>query len=376
MLPEGSIDPLGLAAISERLANRLVPGVRERHLHSRYLTMMAVGAVVCGGLPDDALAIDGRSEPWQVYEWYIVLGLVRAARGAKDRAATRGLPGSDKAASVLVGSADAAYLSASRYLKTPSVFGFHGVYKVLAAELGLIESTRLLDSGYGLVDLWASEQGLTGFLDGRSGAGAAFRRQFHQAVVDGLGSGKTNPRKARALSEAIFAHLAPFQAGPREADFLGRLFLLPEDNLRAVIFRNLTSDWGRDVWGASLAAGAGSERRFHGALLEERRIAPGLRSLLNAISAYESFSRLLQDAFGDCIEASKAASKPIKYSELAQRDSVIRARRTASLPSSPLPSADSVRRLMPAIGFVCCWSSIETTREGSLQTGKRPGSTS
>jgi len=40
---EGSIDPLGLYSIADALVTRLVPGVRERQKHPRFLTAIAVG---------------------------------------------------------------------------------------------------------------------------------------------------------------------------------------------------------------------------------------------------------------------------------------------------------------------------------------------
>ena len=39
---EGSLDPMGLAAISDRLAERLIPGVRARMQSIRFVTAMAV----------------------------------------------------------------------------------------------------------------------------------------------------------------------------------------------------------------------------------------------------------------------------------------------------------------------------------------------
>ena len=39
---EGSIDPLGTYAIADALAVRMIPGVRERQLHPRFLTSIAV----------------------------------------------------------------------------------------------------------------------------------------------------------------------------------------------------------------------------------------------------------------------------------------------------------------------------------------------
>ena len=109
---EGGIDPLGLAAIADRLGTRLVPGVRERQQHPRFLTAMAVSLAVSEAFESDAVASDGVSEPWQVFEWYFVEGLVRTSRsvdaaGSQARnasrltsdelPATRGVPGSLKA---------------------------------------------------------------------------------------------------------------------------------------------------------------------------------------------------------------------------------------------------------------------------------------
>lgn len=75
---EGAIDPLGLYTIADRLAMRLVPGTRERMSHPRFLTAMAVGATLTRDLNEDDLALDGQSEPYIVYEWHVVEGVVRS----------------------------------------------------------------------------------------------------------------------------------------------------------------------------------------------------------------------------------------------------------------------------------------------------------
>ncbi|MBE7539339.1 MAG: hypothetical protein HS122_13115 [Opitutaceae bacterium] len=81
--PEGagntSLDPLSLTPIGEQLAVDMIPGVRERQTHPRYLTAIAASHAVCQDLAPDTLASDGVSEPWQVFEWYMVEGLVRSA---------------------------------------------------------------------------------------------------------------------------------------------------------------------------------------------------------------------------------------------------------------------------------------------------------
>ena len=50
---EGAIDPLGLYTIADRLAIRLVPGIRERMSHPRFLTAMTVGTVILRDYDED-----------------------------------------------------------------------------------------------------------------------------------------------------------------------------------------------------------------------------------------------------------------------------------------------------------------------------------
>src|SRR5579872_4477507 len=109
---EGSIDPLGMYSIADALAVRMIPGVRERQQHPRFLTCIAVSLSLCSAFPDEVVAVDEISEPWQVFEWYLVEGLVRTTN---DRSLLRGLPGQDKAGAVIK---DGVPLSAKRYLKT------------------------------------------------------------------------------------------------------------------------------------------------------------------------------------------------------------------------------------------------------------------
>src|SRR5690606_398340 len=90
---EGTLDPLRLYQIADALGVKLIPGIRERMRHPRFLTLTAVSLAVCSDFDDDVLAKDGVSEPWQVFEWYVVEGLVRCI---KDKDLIRGLPGTDK----------------------------------------------------------------------------------------------------------------------------------------------------------------------------------------------------------------------------------------------------------------------------------------
>src|ERR1700679_1905130 len=76
---EGTLDPLGLYQIADQLAVQLVPAVRERMQRIRFLTAMAVGAIVTEGLVDDPKQRD--ASPYLVWEWLIVEALIRNMTG-------------------------------------------------------------------------------------------------------------------------------------------------------------------------------------------------------------------------------------------------------------------------------------------------------
>lgn len=205
---EGTIDPLGLYSIADSLGTKLAPGVRERQSHPRFLTAMAVGAVVCSDFEEGMVAADGVSEPWQVFEWYVVEGLVRSFGESKD---IKGLPGRDKAKAAI---RDGVPLQASRYLKAPTVFGFHGVYRVLAEELDIINDGRLGATGYQLVSAWEKEHRLDGFYNKQGGDGKDVRQQLYAAVKDGMDKGAV----ARSLGwngwNIFKEYLAPYRFKP------------------------------------------------------------------------------------------------------------------------------------------------------------------
>jgi hypothetical protein len=144
---EGALDPLGLAMISERLADEILPGLRARMSRPRFLSAIAVAAAICENL-EDRLAADGITPAFLVFEWLVVEAFIREGR----REETRGTPGTLKAQEVR-DNGDA--LSHRTYLKTPNVFGFHGVYKPLARDLGIVDDDlRLADKGYELLKIW------------------------------------------------------------------------------------------------------------------------------------------------------------------------------------------------------------------------------
>src|SRR5207244_10972734 len=73
---DGSIDPLPLASTYDNLANRLLPHLTVRMQRPRFLTAIAVGALICDGLHDE-ISADGRTPSWLVFEWHIIEALMR-----------------------------------------------------------------------------------------------------------------------------------------------------------------------------------------------------------------------------------------------------------------------------------------------------------
>jgi len=207
--------------------------------------------------------------------------LVRAAADED----IRGLPGRDKVAQAI---RDRVPVSASRYLKTPSVFGFHGVYRLLAHDTGIESGGRLGERGYELLNTWASEQGLDGFCGTGGGPGKAWRGLLVDALRDGLAQCAV-PRKSGWQGWRFFAdHLSPDKTGPREAQVIASALRDATAGFRGSVLEFLISNEGRRIWGD---ADDPSERAFHDGLLGG--CDPSLRGLLEAIQVYERFSRIM-----------------------------------------------------------------------------------
>ncbi|RMF39086.1 MAG: hypothetical protein D6753_14650 [Planctomycetota bacterium] len=316
---EGSIDPLGMYAIADALAVRLVPGVRERQMHPRFLTAIAVSLSLCSDFDEDVVAADGVSEPWQVFEWYVVEGLVRTT---SDRSLLRGLPGQDKAARA---SREGVPLSQKRYLKTPNVFGFHGVYRALARDVGIEVAGRLGQVGYELLTAWEKEQGLDGFCSSVDGPGKVVRRQLHEAIVDGLRHGAVARKTGWAGWSFFSDHLGIYDVGQKESQLIARALMHASSGFRGEILHGLIRPAGWRLWWKEVEQRTFSERRFHQWLAP--RASPQLQQLLGAIDAYERFCRLLQDAFDDCMFRLSQYQQRITAQELEQLDGVQRAAR-------------------------------------------------
>lgn len=320
---EGSIDPLGLYPVSEALATRLAPGVRERQSRVRFLTTSAVSLELCFAFGDDEIAADGLSEPWQVFEWYVVEGLVRQ-RGEE---ALVGVPGQDKVATAVRQSRP---VSAVTYLKAAGTFGFHGVYRVLARELGVEVGGLLGEAGSQLLEVWEQEQGVAGFRAGRTDEALRWR----DAIRDGLAAGAVARKGGWAGWGFVARHLHPSGLGVREARLLRELLIRPAAGYRDRLVHAFTTTELRDGWQAEA-----SERVAHDALIAA---ATGeFRQLLEAIQIYEAFARLLQNAWEDMLFAMTRSLRRVHPADLATEPGVVSAAQGASrLYAELLPQLD------------------------------------
>ena len=313
---EGSIDPLGMYAIADALAVRMIPGVRERQQHPRFLTHIAISLSLAAEF-EGRIATDDISEPWQVFEWYVVEGLVRSTKDPKQ---LRGLPGQEKVAKARQ---DKVPLSAKRYLKTPTVFGFHGIYRALARDVNVERADRLGNVGDELATTWATEQGLAGFFGTSGGSGRSTRQMLLDAIEDGLKKGAVARKDGWSGWDFFSKHLGIYgipDSGNKESAVISKALLNPAAGHRKEVLDALLAPKGRELWSAAQDSRERPERKFHELLIPA--VSPELLELLRAIDVYETFSRLLQDAFDDCLFEMSVPQRKVRLKELAELRSV------------------------------------------------------
>jgi len=349
---EGTIDPLGLYFIADSLGVKMIPGVRERMRHPRFLTLTAVSAAICSEFDEETVAADQISPPWQVFEWHVVEGLVR---GIKEDDRLSGVPGRDKVGRAIE---DKVPVSARRYLKSPAVFGFHGVYRLLSRTLDVEVDGRLGESGYRLLGVWRDEQDLPGFYESRSGKGSDLFRLWRDAVNHGLKAGAVDRSPSWQGWQRIADHLGPHDAGPKERRELVGLIVGLEKGFTREIVDFLRSPGGKEAYKEIRQRNENehvwSERPFHEAIGREASV--GLKELLQAVDAYERFARLLQDAFDDCLFIMSSQKSRSPAAALAESKLVRKA--AAEIPEAfgnaadLLSSVEESPRFLQAFQFV------------------------
>jgi hypothetical protein len=312
---EGSIDPLGMYAIADAMAVKLVPGVRERQQHPRFLTHLAVSLSLTAEFEDRPIA-DEFTEPWQVFEWYVVEGLVRRTT---EKSELRGLPGQEKATKAIQ---DKVPMNASRYLKTPSVFGFHGIYRALARDVGIERAERLGEFGYELAKMWETEQDLEGFLGSGSGPGRVWRDKLSAAIEDGLAANVVARKPSWPEWEFFPKHLGIYKAGDEEASKIAMALGNAEAGYRKYVLDTLLSSSGSTLWQAAEESRRRPEREFHQILKSSASNQDALTQLLDAIDVYERFARLLQNAFDACLYEMSNPQRRVGLKRLAELPAV------------------------------------------------------
>ncbi len=283
---EGNLDPLGLGQIADRLAVELVPGIRERMSRPRFLTAMTVGAVVLEELEDDG-ATSGVA-PFLVWEWLVLESFVRSEVDHPDLKSVSGIQMTRYAMR------DHGYLDAASYLKTPGIFGFHGVYKRLAIRLGLLDGElRPGPTSQELLDVWAKTQGFGGFNET-----AELLNSWRRLIAKALN--RESPSTKGLLTSISAAEIA-------QAFSPGRAPALERRKLRSLLAGEGLHELGafRTLWDLLATQGSNelSEREIHTQLAKRaEKWAP----LIRAVQAYETFARTLQDAF-DSLRAEAGA---------------------------------------------------------------------
>lgn len=286
---EGSLDPMRLAPIADRLADLLAPDVRARMDRIRFLTAISVGTFITQELRDEPPG-DNVSTPQICFEWFVIEAFIREAKssGALDKG---GVPGSAKAHSVV--RLQNGHLTARNYLKTPKVFGFHGVYNPLALGLGLIDSDKqAAEHTTELVRAWERDSDLPGFVDLRtSQAGGRLRRRLTDVVRASFRSGQCQDPTGRDTWKLTAIALSPNNVGTTERHELRRLLLDDRHPLRRELA--LLTHAARDQLDTEAAA---VELEPRALALVLPTVSSELARRIRAVLAYEHFSVRLEGA--------------------------------------------------------------------------------
>jgi hypothetical protein len=367
---EGSIDPMGLAAISDRLADRLVPGLRARMLRVRFVTVIAVGSVACETLADEPPA-DGVTTPAVAFEWLTIEGF---ARRLPPNLMPHGVPGSLKARTVVSRNER---LSASTYLKGPSVFGFNGVYKPFAVDARVVGAD--LEPGprcAELVRAWEQDQGFPGFTDAVPNTdGGRLRGTIRDQVRNALREGRCTTNPGSWLFGQLAGSLHPDNAGHRERHVLRSLVTDDEHDTRAELARHFMTLEVDLTEAETLTAIRPS-------------CSAALGAIVDAVLAYEQFAARVDAVFRTLVAVSHSmGATPLTPAHVQQHEMVVRCAR--ELPEhyrvavEHMAAIDAVRGVESVLGefaiprtppdlVALAFEHHERIQAQKLPNGKRP----
>lgn len=223
---EGGLDPLGLAAVADRIADKLAPGIRARMSHPRFVTLSAVGAVAYQAL-HDLTADQGKTTVDIVFEWMVVEAIVRHPGNGRPE----GLPGNQKASRAR---ASGMRLSRRTYLSGPRVFGFTGVYRPLSRHARVLSLDDMpAQNALHLLSAWERDFRLNGYVDGVPGsAGGRLRKDITDACVRSLEKAECACPPTGQLLRDLSDFLAPREARSNERRVLRNLLLVSDHEIR------------------------------------------------------------------------------------------------------------------------------------------------
>lgn len=237
---EGGLDPLGLGAVADRIADVMVPGIRARMSQPRFTTVSAIGAIAYQGLHD--LTADGGKTTVDIaFEWLVVEAMVRYPGNGR----IEGLPGNQKAAQAKIKNER---LSRGNYLNGPRVFGFTGVYRPFSRDAGVLTpDDRPDEHAARLVRAWEHDVDFPGYVDGLHGTrGAQLRRDIAEACQRSLEKGECSAPQNGQLLRSLSELLAPREAKAKERGVLRELIATGRHEVRnelaALLISNLPAE--------------------------------------------------------------------------------------------------------------------------------------
>lgn len=314
---EGSLDPIGLAALADRLADRLAPGVRARMSNPIFALLSAVGAFsyepLIGTTSDD-----GKTTPDLAFEWLVVEALTY--RGGKD--ALRGVPGSQKAKAA---KARGRRLNPASYLMGPRIFGFNGVYRPFCQDSDILDYEGSCGpSADALLEAWEVDQKLQGFVSGQPGsAGRDLRIKIEQQTHKALQAGHAAASLQGNFYSVLVSHLAPQDAGPRVKNELRKFITVSQHQVRDELVQLLKSLNDSDALSESEVCAA-----------VRPAASPQTAAVLDAVDAYESCATLIDHSFRLILATATAHAGAFTVKQAAEfeqiREAAVKTPRLAS----------------------------------------------
>jgi len=223
MADEGRLDPLGLGSVADRIADSYGRPVRARMRRVRFLSTMALGGLFIPDLAGIEPAVAGDS-PDIAFERVVIECLARS--NSSDVHLDSGIPGVTKAHAALL---TKSRLSARGYLKSPRVFGFFGIYRPLAAALGLNDrSGGTLAPGMDVLEGLQADLKITGLTNFAHGSqGVQLIEWLSKETARALTHGSNAFSPSSPFVETVTRIANPGAAGPEEKKALSALLSNP-----------------------------------------------------------------------------------------------------------------------------------------------------